>query len=139
MDGVAAIRQLLAADAQVTALVPASGVIPPRLVAGTLPQGVALPALSIVEISLTDFNIPAPGATRHVQARIQVTGAAKDYPSLRALMRKVKHACADTFPVVTGITNVTVHAAGVGPDMFDEEAAIVFKSQDFMVGYNEPT
>ncbi len=137
MDGVIVIRQLLAADAAVTALVPASGARPPRLVAGALPQGVALPAIAITSISATDHLIPAPGATRRVSERVQVTMAAADYPAVRALARAVKHACAARMPTVAGLGEVTVQTDGAGPDFFDEGAAICFRTQDFLVGFNE--
>jgi hypothetical protein len=138
MDGVAVIRQLLAADAAVTAMVPATS---PggqsRMSADPLAQGVDLPAISLEEISAVDRNIPAPGATRFVTARIQVTGHARNYPELRALMKAIKNACADQRPTVTGLTNVVVLTDGTGPQGISAVTNARTQTQDFKVTYNE--
>lgn len=132
MDGVAAVRSLLVEASAVTDLVPAG-----RISAGDLPQGTQLPALSIDSISKTDRNIPNPGAQRHVAERVQVTAHAKNYPSQKALLRAVRGAAADKFPTVAGISNVTVHTEGAGPDFKNEDAKIYLGSQDFLVTYTE--
>lgn len=134
MDGVAAIRLLLTNDGAVTALVPAS-----RISAGDLPQGVTLPAISIDHISGVDRNIPAPGATRHVTERVQVTSFAATYPALKTLQRAIKAACADTMPTVSGISAVVVHTDGQGPDFRDESNSIRMGTQDFRVSYTQNT
>ncbi|CDO37146.1 DUF3168 domain-containing protein [Novosphingobium sp. KN65.2] len=132
MNGVVAIRQLLIADAALTALVPAT-----RIQGGVLPQGTALPSVSITTVSGVDRNIPSPGATRHVTDRIQATVLAANYPSLLAVMDAVKKASADKFPTVSGISNVVVHTDGEGPDFMDETASIYLRTQDFRVSYTE--
>lgn len=132
MDGVAVIRQLLANNAALTALVPSA-----RIAAGVLPQGTALPAISITLVSAVDRNIPAPGATRSVTARVQVTVIASTYPSQRQILAAVKKAAADTMPAVTGITAVVVHSDATGPDFMDEKATLYMGSQDFRISYNE--
>lgn len=132
MDGVAVIRQLLANNAALTALVPSA-----RIAAGVLPQGTALPAISITLISAVDRNIPAPGATRSVTARVQVTVIASTYPSQRQILAAVKKAAADTMPAVTGISAVVVHSDATGPDFMDEKATLYMGSQDFRISYNE--
>lgn len=137
-DGVATILQLLAADSGVTALVPV-GASPPRLAAGVIAQGALLPWLSVICIASTDRNIPSPGATRHVNDLVQVTCAVKTYPEIRSLMDAVRLACADKFPTVSGISNVTVHTAGAGPDGMDAQARYYMKTQDFRVRYLQPT
>lgn len=132
MDGVAAIRYLLANNAPVVALVPAA-----RISAGDLPQGVTLPAISVDLISGIDRNIIEPGTTRHVTERVQVTCFASTYPALKALQQAVKRACADTFPTVTGIQNVVVHSENQGPDFRDEANSIRMGTQDFRVSYTQ--
>lgn len=132
MDGVAAIRQLLLAEAAVTDLAPAA-----RISADPLPVGVALPAISIEEISAVPRNLPSPGATRFVSARIQVTGHAAGYPQLRALMRAIRSACADKRPEVDGLTNVTVHLEGTGPQGISTVTQARAQAQDFRVMFNE--
>lgn len=133
MNGVATIRQLLVGHANLTALVPAT-----RIAAGPLPQGTALPAISIALISSTDRNIPNQGTTRHVSERVQVTILAANYPSQRAVLAQVKAAAASKFPTVSGISNVTVHTDGRGPDFMDEGATIYMGTQDFRVTFTEP-
>lgn len=134
MNGVAAMRALLVADAGVTALAPAT-----RISAGDLPQGVTLPAISIDLISSTDRNIPSQGATRHVSDRVQITTLAATYPALKSLQEAVKTACADKFPAVAGISNVTVHTQNQGPDFRDEENSVRMGTQDFRVTYTQTT
>lgn len=139
MDGVAAIRQLLVASPEVTDLVPASGApgAMSRISADVLAEGVQLPAISIEEISAVDRNIPNPGLTRFVTARIQVTGHARSYPELRQLMKAIKRACADQQPEVAGLVNVAVHTSGTGPQGISGVTQARAQTQDFQVTYNE--
>lgn len=132
MNGLAAIRQLLAGNATLTALVPAS-----RIAAGVLPQGTDLPAISVMLVSSVDRNIPAPGAKRRVTDRVQATVMAANYPAQRQILAAIKKAAADTMPAVTGISDVVVHTDSAGPDFMDEKATIYLGSQDFRVTYNE--
>lgn len=134
MNGIKALRQVLIADAALTALVPAA-----RIVAGILPQGTALPAISLTSVSGNDRNIPSPGATRFVTQRIQASILAADYPATRTIIAAVRDAAADRRPTVAGLTAVTIHTEGMGPDMMDEAASIYQASQDFAVRYNEGT
>lgn len=134
MNGVIAIRQLLVGNAALIALVPAA-----RISAGVLPQGTALPAVSVTSVSSVDRNIPNPGAKRHVRERVQVTVLAETYPSQKAVQAAVKKAAADEMPVVSGITDVVVHTDGAGPDFMDEAASIYLGTQDFSVSFNELT
>lgn len=133
MDGVAAVRSVLLADAAMMGLVPAAS-----LVAGMLPLGFALNAVSIQSVSKVDRNIPAPGAARHVRERVQVTVHARNYPQQKELLRAVRHAAADRInPVVVGISAVTIHTDSAGADFVSEDAAIWMGTQDFLVTYTE--
>ena len=132
MDGVAAVRSVLVADGTVTGLVPVG-----RIIAGALPQGFTLPAIALESISKMDRNILHPGSDRHVNERVQVTVLAKTYPSQKAILRAIRHAAADTFPTVTGMSNVTIHTDGAGPDLLNEDASIRIGTQDFRVDYTE--
>ena len=131
-DGVAVIRALLVANADLVAIAPAA-----RIVGGALPLNTTLPALAITRVSSVDRNIPSPGATRHVDERVQVTGFAASYPALRALLAAVKKAAADYIGDIAGLTAVTVHTDLAGPDFMDEQASIHMGSLDFAVGYTE--
>jgi hypothetical protein len=131
-EGVAIVRALLVADTALVELAP-----PPQVVAGVLPLNTPLPALAITRVSSVDRNIPAPGATRHVDERVQVTAFAANYPGLRALLDAVKAAVADFIGTAAGLDDVTVHTDSGGPDFMDEQASIHMGSVDFSVGYTE--
>jgi hypothetical protein len=138
-DGVATLKQLLHADATLLALVPAA-----RIQAGVLPQGTALPTISITSVSKVDRNLMSPDTYRHVAERVQVTVHASTYPSQKAVLRAVRKAAADKFPTVSGLVNVTVHTDSAGPDFMIKEtdfesASIYIGSQDFKVTYSEQT
>lgn len=132
MNGVAALRQVLAADAALTALVPAS-----RIVAGVMPQGTALPAVSITSVGANNRNLADPGANRHVSERVQATVLAANYPAQKAIMAAVTKAAADKFPTVSGLSAVTIHALSDGPDFMNEDASIYLGSIDFRITYLE--
>lgn len=134
MSGVVVIRALATAHAALTTLVPSA-----RIVSGALPRDVTLPAISLARISGSDLNIPAPGASRFVKDRIQATVHAQNYPQGLAVMKELRRACADKRPDMSqeGLTGVSVHTDGTGPDFINEEASIHLSSQDFMVNYNE--
>ena len=93
MNGVIAVRSLLVADAGVTALVPAV-----QIVAGVIPQGVALPAISLMSVSSTDRNILLPGTSRRVAERVQVTVLVASYPAAKSIIRAVRAAAAPWRP-----------------------------------------
>lgn len=132
MNGVIAVRSLLVADARVTALAPVA-----RIVAGMLPQGTDLPAISLMSVSSVDRNVPAPGAKRRVTGRVQVTVLARAYPEAKAILAAVRKAAADRMPAIDGLTDVTVHTDSAGPDFLDEETGIHMQTQDFRVSFNE--
>jgi len=133
MDGVAIVYSLLAGDAGIAGLSPV-----PTIASGVLPAGTPLDAIAITRISGVDLNVIAPGATRHVTERVQVTALAATYPRQKAILRAVKHALADFIGSAAGLTNVTIQTDHAGPDFMDEEASIRAGTQDFIVGYLEP-
>ena len=132
MNGVIAVRSLLVADTGVTALVPNA-----RIAAGMLPQGTVMPAISLMSVSSTDRNVPAPGAKRRVTERVQVTVLAHTYPEAKAILAAVRAAAADQMPAIDGLTDVTVHTDSAGPDFLDEETGTHMQTQDFRVSFNE--
>lgn len=132
MDGAAALRLVLVGNGALTALVPAEAIV-----AGEMPQGTPLPAITIESVSLNDRNIPNPSTTRHVQERVDVMVHARNVPTRQQILRAVRKAAADKFPTVSGIANVTIHTDGMGPPFMNEEAAIYLRTQTFRVEYNE--
>lgn len=134
MSAVKVIRALLVADAATLAIAPASSII-----AGVLPQGSALPALAITEVSRTDRNILSPGSHARSTARVQVTVFTTSYPAQKTLLQAVRHACRDKRGTVAGVPGVAVLLDGTGPDFNDSDTGFYMQTQDFMVGYTEPT
>ncbi len=132
MDGVAAVVQVLTDSASVTALVPDS-----RIMAGVLPQGTALPAISVTSVSRNDRHPLTKQAATHRRERVQVTVLASTYDSQKAVVRAVVAACDAQFPTVSGISNVTIHTDGAGPDFMSEDASVHIGTQDFAVTYSE--
>ena len=132
MNGVIAVRSLLVGDLRVTTLV-----LPERIAAGTLPQGIVLPAIALTSIGSTDRNIPSPGPKRRVSERVQVTVLARAYPEAKAIITAVRAAAADRMPAIDGLTEVTVQTETAGPDYLDEETGIHMQTQDFRVSFNE--
>jgi len=132
MNGVIAVRSLLVADTGVTGPVPIA-----RIAAGMLPQGIDLPAISLMSVSSVDRNVPAPGPNRRVTERVQVTVLARIYPETKAILAAVRKAAADQMPVIDGLTDVTIHTDSAGPDFLDEETGIHMQTQDFRVSFNE--
>lgn len=132
-DGVDAVRSVLVANSTLTTLVPVA-----QIAGGVLPQGTALPSISITSVSKDDRNIPSPGAYRHVSERVQVTVLASTYPTQKSILAAVRGAAADQInPTVTGLTRVTIHTESGGPDFMDEEASIYLGTQDFICTYTE--
>ena len=132
MNGVIAVRSLLVGDLRVTALVP-----PERIAAGTLPQGIAMPAIALTSIGSVDRNVPSPGPKRRVTERVQVTVLARAYPEAKAILAAIRAAAADRMPQIDGVSDVTVHTDSAGPDFLDEETGIHMQTQDFRVSFNE--
>ncbi|MDP3650902.1 MAG: DUF3168 domain-containing protein [Rhodoferax sp.] len=134
MSGVKIIRALLAADAALTALVPAV-----RIVAGVVPQGTALPAVAITEVSRVDINALKPGAYARSTSRVQVTVMAASYPMQKQILGAVRHACRDKVGTIAGVGGVSVLLDSTGPDFNDSDTGFYMQSQDFKVSFIEPT
>lgn len=132
MDGVAALVQLLTGDAGVTALVPVS-----QIMAGVLPQGCPLPAIGITSVSRVDQHFVAKAPKTFCRERVQVTVLAATYEIQKVILRAVAKAGDAAFPVVPGISNVTIHTSSAGPDFMTEDSSIHIGSQDFAVTYSE--
>lgn len=132
MDGVASLVSVLTGSATVNTLTPAA-----RIVAGVLPQGTALPAISITSVSRVDRHTLTKGAKTLARERVQVTVLAATYESQKAVLRAVIGAADATFPTISGISNVTIHTESAGPDFMSEDASIYIGTQDFAVTYSE--
>lgn len=133
MNSVKVIRALLVANAPVLAIVPAAQVI-----AGVLPQGTALPALGITEVSTVELGrIDAQSPTTLVESRVQVTVFTATYPAQKTLLDAVRKACNYQRGSLAGVTVVSVRRGSNGPDFNDSESGFFMQSVDFMVTYHE--
>ncbi len=133
MSGVAVIVELLTASAPLIAQVPAS-----RIKAGDMPLKTALPAISVTQISSVPHWTVAMSGSEFNTDRVQVTVLAKTYPSLRAILRLVRTACAHTRGTVNGIAVDSILPEAEGPDFSDEEVSMVGGSRDFIVNWTSP-
>lgn len=134
MKGMAAVRQVLVADAALAAIVPGT-----RIVVGEIAIDASLPSISITMISSVDMNIPSPASTRFRTDRVQVTAICSDIIQRETVISAVRKAAADKRPTVSGITGVTIHTDGRGPNVEDDDASIYYGFQDFLVKFSEPT
>ncbi len=126
------IRALLAASQATTAHVPAE-----RIVAGVVPVGTQLPALSITHISTTPIGaIDAAAEFSLVRTRVQITVMTQDYPTGKLLADLVRRACNFKRGLIAGVDVASVMRDTVGPD-YQDQAGAHFGSVDFMVTYHE--
>ena len=133
MSAVKVIRALLAVYAPVLALVPAA-----RIVAGTVPQGMPLPAICLAEISRVELPTVSRGQrTVQVTARVQVTVHASTYPDQKAVLQAARLGAGAHTGTVAGVAVRSVMRDVVGPDMTDDEAGVYQQSRDFKVVFVE--
>jgi len=129
MSGTAVVRSLLAANAALTAQVPAA-----RIFVGDVPLNTTLPAISVKMVSGVQRNTVAMTETKSVSERIQVTLLTKTatqgpiWPLIRAAL-PVSRGVVSTFDVDSILPDTA------GPDMFDQISIIYQQSQDFMVRF----
>lgn len=134
MSGVVAVRSVLIADGTLTALVPATRIIGDDV----LPQGVTLPAILLKEISGVDRNIPAVGSLIHTRERVQIEIHAATNASRKAVKEAARSAIhKNPLPTVSGLTNVTLHTEGKGPDFYNEDPFVRVGVQDVLTTYSK--
>jgi hypothetical protein len=132
MSDVKVVRYLLANNAPLVAAVPAT-----RIMAGALPQGCALPAISISHISTVRQQLISAGASQMCTARVQVTVHASSYKSQKDVLALVRTALPRTHGTVNGVAvDRLVHNLD-GPDFRDDTAGIFMGSVDYIVGFTE--
>lgn len=131
MSDVKAVRHLLATHAPLLAVVPAA-----RILAGALPQGVELPAISVTHISTQRRHTVAPGVSAFCTARVQVTVLAATYPSQKAVLALVRAALPRSRGTVNGVKVDSILSDTEGPD-FTNEAGVFLGSHDFIVHFSE--
>lgn len=131
MSDVKAIRHLLISHAPLTAVVPVA-----RIVAGNLPVGCSIPAVSIAHISGvpgSEISQQSPDKT----ARVQVTVKAANYPQQKQLIDLVCAAVPRTRGLIAGVQVESILRGSDGPDFSDDELQIYMQTQDFLVKYSQ--
>lgn len=132
MPGVRAIRHLLVGDAALTEAVPADRI------ASDLPAGVALPAITISQISVGTFAPTIAGDGDDVcRARVQVTVHAKSRPSQKAIQKLVRTALPRMRRTVGDVPVESLVKDIIGPDLRDDTIGSFIGSQDFIITYVE--
>lgn len=131
MSGVAIVRYKLSQYGALTAVVPAA-----RIQAGVLPEGTALPLISVAQTSSTPLNQVAQTSGLRTD-RVQVTVEAASYPDVRTLLGLVRAALPYTRGTVNGIACDSIVPDIEGPDGFDNNLMSYFQSQDYIVTWSE--
>lgn len=131
MSDVTAIRFLLMNDAALTAIVPADRI------ASDLPQGVALPAISVLHISTTYRHTIASDGHDQCRSRVEVVVHAKSRPSQKAILKLARAALPRTHGVVNGVPVDSILKGDVNPDFRNDEIGSFIGSQDFFITYTE--
>jgi hypothetical protein len=136
--GVAVIRYLLANNAPVLAVVPAT-----RIISGELPINTVMPAIGIEHVDSVPINDIRINETPKVWiTRVSVRAYRKDepddrgYPGLKTLLDLVRTACASQRATINSV-NVHYIAPDIeGPDMPLPDVGIFTRTQDFLVRWS---
>lgn len=132
MSDVAVVRYLLANSAGLIAVVPAT-----KIIAGTIPQGTALPAISVTHLSTVRRQPVGTPANVFCTSRVQVTVMAKTYPTQKSIMALVRAALPRTKGTVSGIVVDSLMPDFEGPDFKNDEIGAHVGSIDYIVTYKE--
>lgn len=140
MSGVAIVRALLAAHAPLLAL----GIPSTRIIAGTLPQGTTLPAISVTTITESEQGTVARRlGTKMIRERVQVTvlmnqtGGTTEYAAFKNLVKATSLGAGVYTGIVVGFRVRSVMPWGVGPELPQDDDRILEQSRDFMVTFME--
>ena len=130
MSDVKAVRYLLANSATLIAQVPAA-----RIIGGVLPQGMALPAISVMHVSTVRPSFVAASAGMNI-ARVQVTIFAATYATQKSIMALIRAALPRSRGSVNGVAVESIIPDTEGPDATDD-AGLYIGSIDYRVTYTE--
>ena len=129
---VKSIRALLVGAASVVARVQEA-----QIIAGDVPVGEPMPALSLKEISSVPIGaIDAQAERSIVVTRVQVMVMAKTYPEVKPLRDLVRRACNFQRGVLGDVDVISIERDTIGPDLQDA-AGNYFQSIDFKVTHYE--
>ena len=131
MSGVAIVRYLLANNANLVAAVPAS-----RIKAGVLPLDIALPAISVSEVSGEEHNnVAMDFDTTLITSRAEVLVKATTYPSKKSILELVRKALPNTSGTVHGFVVDSIIPEATGPDDDDADLTIYTQGKKFAVRF----
>lgn len=130
MSDVKAVRYLLANSATLIAQVPAA-----RIIGGVLPQGMALPAISVMHVSTVRPSFVAASAGMSI-ARVQVTIFSATYATQKSIMALIRAALPRSRGSVNGVAVESIIPDTEGPDATDD-AGLYIGSIDYRVTYTE--
>ena len=130
MSGVAIIGALLARHAPLLAALPAG-----QIKAGMLPDGIAMPALLVRLVSMTDWQPLKRSGWVRSTARVSVAVRATSYRQQGAIIRLVRDACSGFVGDIAEAERVSVLTAGLGPDVIGPGNSFE-QTQDFTVRFD---
>ena len=131
MSGVKAIRYLLANNAPLIAVVPAT-----KIMAGVLPQGIAAPAIAITGVSTIRRHPVGIATVEYCTSRVQVTVFATTYPLLKSTLALVRTALPRSRGTVNSVKVDSILHALDGPD-FTDDTGLHIGSVDYVITFNE--
>ena len=133
MSAVAVLRETLAADSALLAVVPAT-----RIISGVIPKGTTLPCVAVTEVVTTEIaTIDAQAIAGLVYGRAQVTILAPQYTVQKQILSLVRLACNYKRGTIAGFEVVSIRRLSNGPDFGVPEAGIHGQTLDFGVTYYE--
>lgn len=132
MSGTTIIGALLLSDAALLAVVSAVSIKEDRL-----PDGVALPALLVREVSSVEAQMLERGASVPTTDRVSVTVRARSAAERKAIIKLVVSACAGKIGTLSGLASVAILTAGRGPAVVGP-ADSYEQTQDFRVSFDAP-
>jgi Protein of unknown function (DUF3168) len=123
---------LLSNDAGVAALIAG------RIYPGRLPQNTTMPALSYELVSSVDIApITALAGGVLLRSRVQITGLAKSYGELKALLEAARKALLFQSGLIAGVRVLGITRELIGPDLRDDDLGLYLQSVDYMVTHDE--
>lgn len=131
MSGVAIMLALLSQNEALTTLTP-------RVRAGILPQGTVLPAVGISSVGDSEESTIARNMpVKMIRERVQVTAQAKDYPTLKRMIKAAALGSGVHTGAVAGFKVCSVLPLGTNPEIPPADDGIYEQSRDFMVTFLE--
>lgn len=128
MNGVYAVRHLLANNAALIARVPVA-----RIFYGVADVGENLPAIILTQVSGVEHLAIAMSSPGPMRERVQVTVFAASYLAKKEILALVRVALPVSRSTVDGIKVDSILPDGEGPDIDDPSLTLFTQSQDFLV------